>query len=292
MSQPIPIVGVCATALTSDPDTQCAVDLYRQLQEELSSALENNISKLELEPSWALLHAMSGRAMEQQAACIALYSHGYYAPAEALCRTVIEASVNLYYCSLGDSCSLILTYFRSHIETERKQNKSWQASVNSSAYPMEAKRDHLLRITNKEDALNKYEHVLTEAFSQIGLSYSLAAKEWPSIFDRFKAINKEVGYRTVYAALCSQAHNDAEDLLNDFVHSVCQVEGAHKTQAAENKNFSLYMVLMGLAYLTEATVIYLAKYNLNVNEPFQKIIVDVWTAIERVTQRKHSIVAA
>lgn len=232
---------------------------------------------------------MNGRGMEQQAACIVLYANQYFAPAEALCRTVVEASVNLYYCSLGDSCSLILSYFRSHIETERKQNRSWQSSVNASKYPEAAKDSHRQRIRNKDETLVVYEQVLTEAFAQMGISYSLASKEWPSIFDRFKVINKEVAYRTVYAALCSQAHNDAEDLLNEFVHGVRQIEGGHEMQASENRTFSLYMVLTALAFLVEATVIYLAKYGLNVNEPFQRLLVDIWAFTEQVTQRTHAI---
>ncbi|HEY5073735.1 MAG TPA: DUF5677 domain-containing protein, partial [Pyrinomonadaceae bacterium] len=231
----------------------------------------------------------NGRAMEHQAACIGLYSHQYYAPAEALCRTVLEASINLYYSSLGDSCSILLSYFRSHIEMERRQNKSWLASVNASKYPEPAKAYHRQRIKGKEEALNWYEGVLTEAFSQIGISYASVEQEWPSVFDRFKAINKEVSYRTVYAALCSQAHNDAEDLLNEFVCGVSQVEGMHEMQACENRNFSLFMVLTSMAFLVEATVMYLAKFNLGANEPFQQLLTDIRRFTEQVTSRMESI---
>ena len=212
--------GVSETALNKDPDVQSIARLLERFEAEIESALENNIKNLEDEESWGFLHAMHLRAKEQAAACIILYSHGYYAPTEALCRTVIEATVNLYYCSLGDTCAMVLSYFKSHIETERKQNKNWALSVENSAYPEEAKDEHRQRIKNKYEALNQYERVVTEAFSQINRNYASASNTWPSIFDRFKAIGKEVDYRTVYAALCSQAHNDAEDLLNDFVHSV------------------------------------------------------------------------
>lgn len=281
-------VGVSTTSVASDLDVRRLVELFERLKSALASTLQRNLGKLEQESSWALLHAMSGRAIEQQAACLALYSHSYYAPAEALCRTVVEASINLYYCSLGDSTSHLLTYFRSHIEMERKQNKQWQASVNSSRYPESAKHSHRIRIANKESALSGYEKVLAEAFSQIGLHYSAASKEWPSVFDRFKAIGKEVAYRTVYAALCSQAHNDAEDLLNDFVLGVMQVEGADRVQGAENKNFSLYMVLTALAFLVEATLVYLVKFNLDANERFQALLTDIWSFTEQVTQRDHA----
>ncbi len=60
-------------------------------------------------------------------------------------------------------------------------------------------------------------------------------------------------------------------------------------QASENRTFSLYMVLTALAFLVEATVIYLAKYGLNVNEPFQRLLVDIWAFTEQVTQRTHAI---
>lgn len=286
------IAGISTASLASDPDVRQLAELFNRLQSELATTLQRNLDKLEKESSWALLHAMCGRAIEQQAACVALFSHSYFAPAEALCRTVVEASVNLYYCSLGDSTSHLLTYFRSYIETERKQNKQWQSSVNSSRYPESAKASHRVRIANKENALSRYEGVLTEAFLQIGLHYAAASKEWPSVFDRFKTIGKEVDYRTVYAALCSQAHNDAEDLLNDFVHGVMQVEGADRVQAAENKNFSLYMVLTALALLVEATLMYLAKFNLDANERFQALLIDIWSFTERVTQRDHAAFAA
>ena len=218
-------------------------------------------------------------------------SNAYYAPAEALCRTVVEASLNLYYCSLGDSGSHLLTYFRSHLETERKQNKLWRASVDGSGYPELAKEAHRVRIDSKDNALNHYERVLTEAFSQVGLHYAAAGKEWSSVFDRFRKIEKEVDYRTVHAALCSQAHNDADDLQNDFVHGVMQIEGADRVQAAENKNFALYMVLTALEFLVEATLIYLARFELGANDRFQALLVDLATFTEQVTKRDHTAVA-
>jgi hypothetical protein len=283
----IPLPPIAGLPAAIDSDVRQLVELYDRLRQELGTAVIENLKELETDESWALLHAMNERCMEQQAACISLYSNKYFAPAEALCRTVVEAAVNLYYSSIGDSCTHVLTYFRSYIEMERKQNRSWLASVNASAYPEEVKNTHRQRIQNKDVALNTYEHVLTEAFSQIGIAYGDVGRDWPSIFDRFKSINKEVEYRTVYAALCSQAHNDAEDLLNDFVHGVRQIGGAHESQAAEDQNFSLYMVLTALSFLAEATVIYLAKFNLDVNERFQRLLVDIWAFTAAVTQRNH-----
>ena len=278
--------GICESAMRADSDVRRVVGLYCRLQTHVSEVLKRDLAILENEPSWGLLHSMSERVMEQQAACISLYSYKYFAPAEALCRTVVEGAVNLYYCSQGDACKHVLWYFRSYIETERKQNKQWLASVNSSEHAEELKKSHRDRIQRKDHALLGYEQVLTEAFSQIGVSYDKVGKEWPSIFERFKSIGKEVDYRTVYAALCSQAHNDAEDLINDFVHGVMQIDGAHEAQSDENKNFALYMVLVALTFLIEANAIYLAKFNLDALEGFKQLLKDTWQFTGEVTQRK------
>jgi Family of unknown function (DUF5677) len=283
------IPGVSPEAASNDYDVSEMVAFQTWLEDALSNAIQQNLAKLEKDEAWALLHKMQARAMEQQAACIVLFSHGYFAPAEALCRTVIEAALNLHYSSLGDSCSQVLTYFRSYVETERRQNRNWKASVDASAYPPQAKEEHYQRIQGKNVALDNYERVLTETFSQIGRHYDQVPADWPSTFDRFKAIGKEVSYRTVYAALCSQTHNDAEDLLNDFVSGVTQIPGLRDAQAFENRNFSLYMMLMAQSYLVEATAIYLAKFDLDSNETLLQLLGEISSFIEGVTQRKFKL---
>jgi len=227
---------------------------------------------------------MQQRASNHVAACAVLYSHGYFAPAEALCRTAVEAILNLYYFSLGDTCDLVLQYFKSYICVERKQNKHWATNVERSEYPEEAKQVHRKRIAAKERALSHYERVVTEAFLQINRNYAAVSETFPGIFDRFNAIGKEVSYRTVYAALCSQAHNDAEDLLNDFVHAVMQIRGAREVQAFENENFALYMVLTVVFFLIEAFAMYLAKY-FDVLEQFKPLLNDALVEVQEVGKR-------
>jgi hypothetical protein len=39
-----------------------------------------------------------------------LFSHNYCSSAEALCRTALEATINLYYCSLGNTEERIVSY--------------------------------------------------------------------------------------------------------------------------------------------------------------------------------------
>jgi hypothetical protein len=67
--------------------------------------------------SWGLLHRMYERAAGHAAACLVLLDNQRFAAADALCRTLVEPSVNLYYCSEGDSIDTILSYFKNQIET-------------------------------------------------------------------------------------------------------------------------------------------------------------------------------
>jgi hypothetical protein len=89
---------------------------------------------------------------------------------------------------------------------------------------------------------------------------------WPSTFDRFSEIGKEVDYRTIYAALCSQAHNDPEDILNNFILRITEVDGSEKSLEIEAYIFSLDMVLNSIRYYIEASAMYLGKYQISATE--------------------------
>jgi hypothetical protein len=277
--------GISQRALDKDPNVQVLARLFGRLIAEIDLSIQENMEILE-EDSWALLNAMQERAMEQVRACIVLYSHGYYAPAEALCRTAVEAALNLHYCGIGDTCDLILSYFKSYIYTERKQNDLWYSSVDKAKYPEDVMHVHREKIMQKNETLDLYEDVVTEAFQSINYSYANAKSTWPSIFERFEAIGKEVNYRTVYTALCSQAHNDPEDFLNNFVHSLKEDKVGQEMQEFENQNFTLYMVLIALSFLIDGTAIYLAKFNPDESKRFLNILDDLMTEVQYVIQKK------
>jgi Family of unknown function (DUF5677) len=233
--------------------------LLDELGREVDATVGKNLDVMQIDAAWGLLHRMYERATGHAAACLALLKRQRFAAAEALCRTLVESSVNLYYCSVGDSIGTILAYFKDHIEIERKQNRSWRSDVSSSALEEQEKLVHFAHIDHKAAVLDSYERALQMVFQQMGYQYS-AASLWPSIFDRFKAIGKEINYRTVYAALCSQAHSDPEDLLNDFMQNLSAVPGAAEAQRAENENFSVFIFLTSLALLVESSARYLVKY--------------------------------
>lgn len=281
------LAGLSKQALARDEELGAAAQLFADTRREILNLTEEHLKALEVAHDWGLLHAMYERAAGHAGASIVLLSHGHAAAAEALCRTAVEAAVNLYHCSLGDSLGHIMSYFKCYVDTERKQNDLWAKSIRGSGGARSDIEFHLKKIGEKADALQLYETTLTSVFDQIGRKYAEAkGGDWPNIFERFKGLNKEVSYRTAYAALCSQAHNDAEDLLNDFVQGVTQIDGMRERQLEENRNFALYMTLMTLNLFVEASAIYIARFNIS-PAGFKAIHKSAADAAMRVALRDH-----
>lgn len=246
----------------------------------VAELLASNIDKLEREPTWGYLNGMYDRALKHVVACFVLLSHGHYASAEALCRTAFEATINLYFASLGSVEGNIASYFLDYVATEREQNRKWLASVNTSGHTEEYKEHHRQRIQRKEISLDTYEKFIREIFGE----HAQNPGKWPSLFDRFKIIGKEVEYRTVYASLCSQAHNDAEDLLNDVIS--CISTEFEVRQKNENVRFAVFMSVLVVSALTEAAAVYIAKYRINTAPALSPLIHKTMALAEKTICRQ------
>lgn len=243
-----------------------AAELIELIDDEVNALAELHIDRLQNEVAWSILHDMYKKCHEFTGGTLATFLTGHIGSAEALCRTAIESAVNLLYASCGDDVGNTIAYFRSYIATERQQNKAWLKSVENSNFPTEGKEDHIARIKSKEECLNMYEEALKSSLSLVSIDYENHQGVWPSTFDRFLKIGKEVDYRTVYAALCSQSHNDPEDILNNLMSRIIELEGYEESLLIETYIFSLNMVLTSICYYVEASAMYLAKYHVNVSE--------------------------
>ncbi|MFC3115552.1 DUF5677 domain-containing protein [Cellvibrio fontiphilus] len=239
--------------------------------EKLDELIENycrvNVAKLMHEVAWPSMHDMYKRNYEYCCGVFGVFLIGQFPSCEALCRTAIEGSVNLHYVSLGDSMSKQIAYFKHHLATERKQNQSWKQSIENSSYSENVKAHHLQRISDKDKVLDHYEYGLKKSLALCSVDFNSVDSKWPNIFDRFKKINEEVGYRTIYAALCSQAHNDAEDILNKIMARItANANGMEEAQWIEQYNFSLYLALTALDYHAMASAMYIAKFGIDAKE--------------------------
>mgnify|MGYP000061142925 CR=1 FL=1 len=173
---------------------------------------------------------------------------------------------------MGNDVENVISYFKHHIKTEHSQNKKWREAVYNSSESEEYKNNHIKLIEGKDESLDGYENMLRESFSIISIDYDAINSNWPSTFDRFKKVDMEIKYRTLYSALCSQSHNDAEDSLNNLMARVIQVEGIEKGVEAEKYIFSLEMILSSVQLWIQATIMFLAKYDIEMNQE----LFEVW----------------
>lgn len=245
-----------------------AIEIIELADDEVNRLAEMHVERLQHEAMWSVHHDMYKKCHEFTSGALATFLISHIGSAEALCRTAVESAVNLHYACCGDKVGNILGYFRTYIATERGQNSSWLRSIENSDYPDEAKDHHRALIEDKERSLNFYEYSLRKSLCMINIDYDNHPGSWPNTFDRFSKIGKAVDYRTIYAALCSQAHNDPEDILNNLMSRIIEMDGYDESVEIEKYIFSLNMVLTSINFYLEASSIYLTKYNVTASTTF------------------------
>ena len=119
------------------------------------------------------------------------------------------------------------------------------------------------------------------AIEQIGIKNTSGA--WPkTIADRFKLLGFETSYRTVYAAMSSQTHNDAEDLLNYFILVSSGNKELLERGGIDTVNFSRLLMYIGVHYYIETTHRYAKSFGLDDAFP---ILIKGKDAIEEIQLR-------
>lgn len=99
----------------------------------------------------------------------------------------------------------------------------------------------------------RYAELITACFAQSDIAQE-GIRAWPGYIDRLSECGRRIDYRTVCAAMCSQGHHDAEDVLNHFMaHTCSKADKFADRMDREADSFSLLMVLFGLRWFAEAT---------------------------------------
>jgi hypothetical protein len=201
------------------------------------------------DPVEGLLITLIGRLHDAVSGALALLVIGKHQQAEILSRTIMESALSIRYILNDHTSQRLARWFLSYVQTERDQNRKWKNEIlNVQA---ELREDHQRRILDKEGALDGYEAFIQEFAATLPTQLS-QVNRWPNIYDICVALGKAVDYRTVYTAMCSQAHHDAEDILNDFVVGAStDYEDRVKNLELETGNFSVYLLLCGLLYYFE-----------------------------------------
>ena len=229
------------------------IEIDQGLDTKIGEFVERN------EPTWGLLRSMLDRTFEHAEASIVCYLTGSPASSEVVSRTTVESALNIMYILNGDRVSRLYQYFSHYFETEEKELDRWVALIS----PMnESYADtHRYAIENKRGALMFLREFVDRANLEVGLNVT-ENKKWPNIADRFKILGLELDHRTLYASMCSQTHNDAEDLLNYFVVVSLGDKSLLNKAAVETINFSRLLVYSGIRYYIKAAMAYAECFGL------------------------------
>jgi len=210
-------------------------------------------------PADGLLATLAYRVYSSVCGSLALVAIGQLQEAEIVARTIVESSVNTLYILKEDTENRLLQFFLSYIDIERTQNQRWEKTL--ATHDRAETMEHRERIKQKALALDAYERFLASVATQVNVAQP--SRVWPKMDRLFQAIGQELGYRTVYAALCSQSHHDAEDILNRFfVDSHPETGDLSSRMRREKHTFSLYMVLSAVNYFLETMEELGHRYNL------------------------------
>lgn len=175
---------------------------------------------------------------------------------EILSRSSIEAAATLRYILISRNSNLA-SFLSNHIrETERHQRK-WQAAIQDLHEHDQgihiAARDHRQQST-----------VVLARFVEVIRSSLVGAHEvpaWPSIADRFRAIDENISYRTAYARLCAEPHLDAEETLRFFVGKTTD-RATFEALAKETVAFSRFMLFEAVRWYASAGHAYATAYGM------------------------------
>jgi len=206
---------------------------------------------------------MLERTFEYVEGAVSAYVTGSTAASEVISRTAIESAINLLFILVDKRDGSHFTQYLSHyFSNEEKEIDRWLNLADSLTE--NAKKIHQSKAIQKRKALVYLKNFMDKALLELGLpSTDRVTKKWPNIAERFKFLNLELDYRTTYAALCSQTHNDAEDLLNYFIFVSLGNQNLLDRVALETVNFSRLMMYIGVKDYILAASGYAIRFGLN-----------------------------
>ncbi|MBJ7297315.1 MAG: hypothetical protein JHC73_13580 [Dolichospermum sp.] len=251
--------------------------IFTPLVERESSAIQWTIrTKLEIDKNlrdciddlnqfdllWPLLRSMLDRTFEYVQGAIVAYVTGSPAASEVISRTAIESAINSMLIIRDDrNGSRFTEYLAHYFIKEKEEINKWLKAVKN--IPDDDKLIHQTEAIQKEDTLIVLEKIINKALLEMGLpTTEKITNKRINIKDKFDKLGLEIDYYTVYAALCSQTHSDAEDLLNYFVFTAFGDQELINKVAIETVNFSRLMMYFAVKYYIMASGYYAIRFDL------------------------------
>jgi hypothetical protein len=233
----------------------CAAEIARATLDLSQHATE----RLTQDPVWGLVLSALWRVQEYAEGSIATSLVSLPA-AEIASRTVVEGSINVQFILSGEPKQRLHSYFCAYLQQEEDQTKKWSTEIAVLRSADEAD-EHCRGIAQKSKVIALQRRVVDQWFRELGVN-TTKPMHWGNVFERFAAVGQAIEYRTTYAALCSQAHNDAEDLINSFVIQATGNQGALDSLRRETQAFSWFAVMLGLRHYARAAAAYWKHFDL------------------------------
>lgn len=192
----------------------------------IETALASNANRLvaEGEPTWAMLRSMLDRVYEHASAAVICYFTGTWASMEVVVRASIEASATVIFVTQSDRSQRLGQYLAHYFVYTQKNLDRCEKSEGSDR----ARHDLAAR-----------EKIIRDLATHGGII--LDATGWPAkVIDRFKAVGMEADYRNIYSVLSSQAHNDADALI-DYIIVRCYSEAVPNAEALAANEMLFWM---------------------------------------------------
>jgi hypothetical protein len=187
---------------------------------------------------------MLNRGADTFGGMISLISTGHLQDAEVISRTLSESTLTTNYLLKGDVVENMSHYLASYYSGQKWKNDKWQAAIKEEYHP------HNKLIEEKNTTENNARNVCRDFMIAAGGS-------WPdkprsvSMAQVFSSLNKDVEYKTMYRAMCSQAHQNPEDLINNLIFSISGNPQLLVQSKEEKHCFSIFICLWGSRYFLE-----------------------------------------
>ncbi len=230
------------------------VDVTNILIHEAYSSLPNKV--FESEPTVGILLNMLDRTFQHVDGALLSFIAGAPASAEVIARAGLEAAVNVLYILSGNRVLRLEAYFNHYFDSVEKQIRLWHDTT--SQMPPEKAKVHLKAIENRRSANKMMKEVFSNANAGMRELVGVTTTEnWPpKIEKRFESLGLSDIYRTVYARLGSEAHNDAEETLRYVLLVVCNNQKLKEDMGIETISFSKMMVYYAASYYIQTVIKY------------------------------------
>lgn len=209
-------------------------------------AIESSDFTDQSDPNTGLLYQMMDRAHSTAVGVLTLVVQKQYCEAEALARTLYESSVQTHYILNKNTSERLVRYFVKYVEEEKRQNLRWREEVEQSTDP--SIKFHLNVIDKKDEGLENYLFFIERFADHKNVQFD-KIKKLPDTLDQLAELGNSLSYRTTYAAMCSQTHHDAEDILNSFL--VCSTGGEAESVSNEKNTFAIHSILLATLQFVE-----------------------------------------